>query len=47
MARNRLYRDGVLAEENFPVERISDRLDDERAVVWLDLCGAERDTVGG
>jgi magnesium transporter len=38
MARTRLYRDGVLEAEDFPVEKISDLLDDDQAVVWLDLC---------
>lgn len=37
--RNRLYRDGVLAEEDFPVTEVSRLLSDEDAVVWLDLCG--------
>jgi magnesium transporter len=38
MARTRLYRDGNLALEDFPVEDISEHLADEQAVVWLDLC---------
>jgi magnesium transporter len=38
MARTRLYRDGKLALEDFPVEDISEYLDDERACVWLDYC---------
>ncbi|HEV7898999.1 MAG TPA: magnesium transporter CorA family protein [Planosporangium sp.] len=38
MARTRLYRDGVLEAEDFPVEKISDHLGDDQAVVWLDLC---------
>jgi magnesium transporter len=49
MARTRLYRDGVLTAENFPVEKISDHLDGEDAVVWLDLCGpsqADFDMIG-
>jgi magnesium transporter len=36
-ARTRLYRDGALVEEGFPVAEISDRLDEESTVVWLDL----------
>jgi magnesium transporter len=36
-ARTRLYRDGQLALEGFPVDDISDYLADESAVVWLDL----------
>jgi magnesium transporter len=38
MARNRLYLKGVLEREDFPVEEISEALDDPSAVVWLDLC---------
>jgi magnesium transporter len=37
--RTRLYRGGALVMENFPVEQISDYLeDDPGCVVWLDLC---------
>ncbi|ROP35992.1 magnesium transporter CorA family protein [Saccharothrix texasensis] len=39
MPRNRLYRDGRLAEEDFPVTDLPRLLRDEDAVVWLDLCG--------
>lgn len=39
MAHTRLYRDGRLALEDFPVEDISDHLDaGGSGVVWLDLC---------
>jgi magnesium transporter len=38
MARTRLYRDGELALEDFPVGDISEHLKDERACVWLDYC---------
>jgi len=38
MARTRLYRDGVLESEDYPVDQISDHLQDESAVVWLDVC---------
>jgi magnesium transporter len=38
MARTRLYRNGVLEAENFPVAEISDHLGDDQTVVWLDLC---------
>jgi hypothetical protein len=37
-ARTRLYRDGVLALEGFPVEDISEYLAEAGTVVWLDLC---------
>jgi magnesium transporter len=42
-ARTRLYRDGQLAEEGFPVERISDHLADGKATIWLDLRDPDRD----
>jgi magnesium transporter len=38
MARTRLYRDGVLEKEDFPVTDISEYLKDEHVVIWLDLC---------
>ncbi|MHB8296523.1 MAG: magnesium transporter, partial [Acidimicrobiales bacterium] len=37
-ARTRLYRNGALALEGFPVEDISDYLAEAGTVVWLDLC---------
>jgi magnesium transporter len=36
--RTRLYRDGMLALENFPAEDISEYLATPGSVVWLDLC---------
>lgn len=36
--RNRLYRDGKLELENFPVAHISNYLEDPSARVWLDYC---------
>jgi magnesium transporter len=38
MARTRLYRDGELVLEGFPVNDISEYLKDEQACVWLDYC---------
>jgi magnesium transporter len=38
MARTRLYRNGVLESEGFPVAEVSDHLEDPTAVVWFDLC---------
>jgi magnesium transporter len=38
MAHTRVYRDGVLAERDFPVEQVSDYLQDPSATVWLDFC---------
>ncbi|SDY10694.1 magnesium transporter [Amycolatopsis xylanica] len=43
MSRTRLYRDGVLEAEDFPVDEVSKRLDDPAAVVWLDLCDPTED----
>ncbi|MFF4120879.1 magnesium transporter CorA family protein [Streptomyces sp. NPDC001714] len=37
MARTRLYRDGILVEEDFPVRDISRHLADPSSTVWLDL----------
>ncbi|HWE92107.1 MAG TPA: magnesium transporter CorA family protein [Pseudonocardiaceae bacterium] len=36
-ARTRLYRDGALVAEGFPVEQISDHLCEPGVTVWLDL----------
>src|SRR5712675_260470 len=36
-ARTRLYRDGRLELEGFPVAEISDHLADEAVTIWLDL----------
>jgi magnesium transporter len=36
--RTRLYRNGVLEAEGFPVADVSDHLADESATVWFDLC---------
>jgi magnesium transporter len=42
-ARTRVYRDGALIAEGFPVAEISDYLDaDESATVWLDLRNPDR-----
>jgi magnesium transporter len=43
MARTRLYRNGVLEAEDFPVADVSDHLQDPSSVVWVDVCepGAE------
>lgn len=43
MARTRLYRNGVLVQENFPVADVSDYLDDPAATVWLDMCEPSED----
>jgi magnesium transporter len=42
-ARTRLYRDGRLELEGFPVAEISDHLADEAVTIWLDLRDPDRD----
>ncbi|MEU8267829.1 magnesium transporter CorA family protein [Sphaerisporangium sp. NPDC049002] len=37
MARTRLYRDGVLEAEGFPIADVSDHIKDPSATVWFDL----------
>jgi magnesium transporter len=41
MARTRVYRNGVLESQDFPVEQISDFLEDPACVVWLDVCSPD------
>ena len=41
--RTRLWRDGRLELEDFPLEEISDHLQDDGALVWLDLCEPDHD----
>ncbi|WP_260478025.1 magnesium transporter CorA family protein [Nonomuraea sp. WAC 01424] len=36
--RTRLYRNGALEKEGFPVEEVSDHVGDPEATVWFDLC---------
>lgn len=38
MARTRVYRDGTLQAENFPIDDVSDYLAEPDTTVWLDLC---------
>ncbi|GAB1822923.1 magnesium transporter CorA family protein [Herbidospora sp. RD11066] len=42
MARTRLYRNGKLEAEGFPIADVSDHLDEPDAVVWFDLCTPTR-----
>ena len=39
--RTRLWRSGVLVEENFPFDKISDYLAQDDCLVWVDLCDPE------
>ena len=41
--RTRLWRNGQLEVEDFPIEEISDHLQEEGALVWLDLCDPDHD----
>jgi magnesium transporter len=41
--RTRLWRDGRLEVEDFPIEDVSDHLQEEDALVWLDLCDPDHD----
>jgi magnesium transporter len=38
MQRTRLYRNGTLAQEGFPVAKVSDYLAEDGTVIWFDLC---------
>ncbi len=38
MDRTRLYRNGVLEAEGFPIDEVSEHVGDRSAVVWFDLC---------
>ena len=42
-ARTRLYQDGRLTDQGFPVERISDHLATGKATIWLDLRDPDRE----
>ncbi|MDQ2804001.1 MAG: hypothetical protein M3Y41_15500, partial [Pseudomonadota bacterium] len=42
-ARTRLYRDGLLELEGFPVAEISNHLADEAVTIWLDLRDPDRE----
>ena len=43
MARTRCYREGVLIDEDFPIDQVSEHLTDPSAVVWVDLCAPDLD----
>ncbi len=43
MARTRCYRQGVLTDEGFPLEDVSEHLEDGSALVWVDLCAPNRE----
>ena len=41
VSRTRCYRNGVLTDEAFPLEDVSEHLDEGSALVWVDLCPPE------
>jgi magnesium transporter len=41
--RTRLWREGRLEVEDFPLDEVSDHLQEEGALVWLDLCDPDHD----
>jgi magnesium transporter len=41
MPFTRLYRNGSVEAQDFPIADVSDHLRDETAVIWFDLCGPE------
>ena len=43
MFRTRAYRAGRLVSEDFPVEQVSDYLQDPATTVWVDLCAPDRE----
>jgi magnesium transporter len=44
--RSRLWRDGALEKEDFAFERISDYLDQDDALVWVDICDPDPQRLG-
>lgn len=43
MPRTRVWRKGILEAEDFPVADVSDHLDQEDTLVWVDLCVPDAD----
>jgi magnesium transporter len=41
--QTRMYRKGVVKDEGFPLADISEHLEERDAIVWVDLCGPNRD----
>ena len=41
--RTRLWREGALIKEDFPFEDISDYIDEDGCLVWVDICDAAQD----
>ena len=43
VARTRCYRDGALVDEDFPIDQLSEHLAEPSSLVWVDLCGDDRE----
>jgi len=43
MPRTRLYRNGILELEDYPLADVSDHLEDPSSVVWVDVCEPDRE----
>lgn len=43
----RMYRDGTLVEEGFPLADVSERLELSNTVMWIDLCDPSREQLDG
>ena len=41
MVQTRCYRNGVVDDESFSLGRVSEHLEDESALVWIDLCAPD------
>jgi magnesium transporter len=39
--KTRCWRNGTLTDENFPVEDVSEHLEDPDALIWVDLCSPD------
>ncbi len=46
MGRTRLYRNGELADQDFPVADVARLLEDPSSVVWFDLCAPSETEIG-
>src|SRR5436190_9898463 len=42
-ASTRVYRNGVMERENFPLHEVSDYLEQPDTVVWVDFCGPTKE----
>ena len=46
MPRTRCYRNGVLVDEDFPLADVSEHLEHDDALVWVDLCAPDTADLG-